>query len=354
MPTLNDKEFFKSIKTSPLQGVYLLCGAEQYFIKKAELELRGKAVIPAMESFNYVLFDGERLNISELEDACEGLPIMADYKYVAVKNCDFDKLLKDDFARLTALIEDLPETSVLVLYQTGAPFDLKKSTKCKKLWEQVSKKGAACEFPFKDKLTLKRALHERAKKAGVVFEPETAGVLIDRCSNDFSVLANETDKLIAYCKGISENANSVEITSADIDQCCIASIEGSAFELAKSILSGRFDRAYEKLADLFFLRQDAVAIAAALTLAFSDIYRARTALDSGVSSERVQVDFKYPKNRLFAVKNAFRDSRGFKPEQLRACINALYQADIQLKSSKLDNRLILEQMLGKMQLRFLK
>ena len=62
------------------------------------------------------------------------------------------------------------------------------------------------------------------------------------------------------------------------------------------------------------------------------------------------MDFAYPKNRLFAVKNARRDAGRFTATQIRGCVKALYRADLALKSSRTPPRLVLEQMLGEMRL----
>lgn len=83
-------------------------------------------------------------------------------------------------------------------------------------------------------------------------------------------------------------------------------------------------------------------------MAFSDFYRAKCALAAGKTADQVAVDFGYPKNRLFAVRNAFRDVRSVSTARLDGCIAALTRADASLKSSRADDRLILEQMLGEM------
>ncbi len=347
MPVFTDAELFRELKAGHTAPLYLLYGAESYFVRSAVDKIIRQTVQPGFEGFNLQRFDGAKADWSEIEDACQSLPVMAERKCVCVKDFDADKLPKDDLERLMALLSDPAENTVLVLYITGFPVDPKK-TKWKKLIDAAAKKGAVCEFPFKDRTTLRRALCERAAKSHVSMDTFTAGALVDRCSQDYSILQNELDKLIAYVSG-GENPT-FTITEQDIDECCIRSIDASAFDLAKSVLSGNFDRAYTLLDELFFLRQEAIAILGALSMAFSDLYRARCAVSAGVSQEKTAADFKYPKNRLFAVRNAFRDVRRYSAAHLRKCVAALYEADRKLKSSHLDDRLVLEQMLFAMRL----
>ncbi len=357
MPFLEDAALFKQIKAGQLAPVYLLYGAEGYFVGSAVRQIEGKAVSPGMESFNLQRFDGAKADWNEIEDACEALPMMAERKCVTVKDADAEKLAKADLDRLMEMIASPNASTVLILY-TLSPVDIKKSSKWKKLAEAVARQGAVCEFAFQDKTTLRRALCERARKAHVSMDMETAGVLVERCSSSYSILQNELDKLIAYVQGKASGgteafpagAPAPEITGKDVDDCCIRSIDSSAFDLAKSILSRNFDRAYHLLDELFYLRQEAIAILGALSMAFADLYRAKCAAASRISPDRMAADFKYPKNRMFAVKNAFRDVQAYSPEHIRTCIAALYEADRKLKSSRLDDRLILEQMLGEMQL----
>lgn len=355
---MTDVEFFKTVKQGNLSNLYFLYGTESYFVKKARDLIISLTVSAGARDFNLITFDfekGEKADFNALVDAIESfpMPVMSpgflgeQKKCVIVKNCDYDKLLKADFEKMLSIIADMEQndTTVLVLCQTNATVDMKKSAKYKKLAEEVSRLGIACEFPQKDKLTLKRALCEKARKENVNMDMDVADALIARTSQSYSVLENEMQKLIAYARETNG-----EITLQFVDLCTIPSIEASAFDLAKLILKNQYEAAFLKLSDLFFLRQEAVAVLSALSMAFSDIYRAFCANQAGKKPDDVTLDFAYSKNRLFAVRNAFSDVRSFKPNQIHACIRALFEADLQLKSSKLNDRLILEQMLFKMQI----
>ena len=159
--------------------------------------------------------------------------------------------------------------------------------------DAFKKHGTLCEFAHKDRTTLKRALCERAAKQYISLDMATADWLVERCGTDYASLIHEIDKLCAYVR-------SGEITKQDIDLCCIPSIESSAFDLAKSVLSANYDRAFSILDNLFFLRQEPVAILGALSMTFADLYRAKCALAAGVTADQTASDFSYPKNRLFA------------------------------------------------------
>lgn len=343
---MNDTDLFKQIKQGILQPLYLLYGQESYFVSACVDKIIEKAVPTGFESFNLNRFNGEKLSFDELEDAVSTLPMMAEKKCVVVKDLDIDKLNKNDIDILMELISNPNESIVLVLYATGVLYDIKKSTKLRKLSEAIQKNGVVCDFALKDKPTLKRALWDRAKKAGIELDMPVADVLIDRCSQSYSVLVNEVDKLIHYVQGRDEDHR--EITKADIDACCIPSIDSTSFDLARSILNKKYDQAFLLLDELFYQRMESLSILGALNMCFIDLYRAKCAMVNGHTTDEVVIDFSYPKNRTFAVRNSFRDVQNYSIESIRRCLNALIDADYQIKSSKMQDRLILENMIGKM------
>lgn len=341
MPIVEDSALFTMIKQGASSRLYLLYGKESYFVAACVDKIIKKYISAEFMSFNLNRFTEAKINIEDVYDACEALPMLAATKCVAVKDLNIDKMIKADYDRLVEIVSSPNESTIFVLYDTTDSYDVKKSAKLKKLSELVQKNGIVCEFKLKDKPTLKRALCARAKKSGLEMEMSTADFLIDRCSYSYSVLTNETDKLIAYVtqRGLDE------ITKEHVSECCIPSIDSTAFDLARAILHKKAETAFLLIDELFFQRVEALAILGALNLCFADLYRAKTAINNGKTMEQVLSDFNYPKNRVFAVKNAFRDVSGFSIEALRRCISALLLADYKIKSSKADHRLLLEQML---------
>lgn len=344
MPVVNDSELLKQLKSGAVSGAFYLYGPETAFTLAALKRIEKAVDTGAFDAFNQVRFDGAKLDIDAVLEAIEALPMMAPQKCVVIRDLNADKLGADALDKLIAAVNELPDSTVLVICNTVEQVDPKKiPAKVKKLIEAFKKKGTVCEFARKERGALKRALCERAAKQYINMEMDTAEYMIDRCGSDYATLLHELDKLCSYVQNR-------EITRKDVDICCIATVEASAFELAKCILTANYDRALHILDDLFALRQEPVAVLGALSMAFADLYRAKCAMNAGVSPEQTASDFSYPKNRLFAVKNARRDASRFSVEQIRGCVHALYRADLTLKSSRTPPRLVMEQMLGEMRL----
>ena len=340
MPVLSDRALMDALKAKSLANVYYLYGSEPAFIQAALKKISAGVDTGSFGEFNRVVFDGEKISIDAVTEHCETLPMMAPQKLVLIRNLNAEKLGESSLAALLAAVTSLPETTVLVFCNTVFdPGDKKVSAKNKKLIDAVKKAGVVCRFDPKDVSTICRALCERAAKRYIRLEMHTAQLLVERCGTNYSTLLNEVDKLCAF-------VNEGEITAEDVVLCCPPSIEAGAFTLAKQLLLSQYAQAFCSLDKLFYLKEESVRIVAALSMAFSDIYRAKLGMTARKNADQVAVDFAYPKNRLFAVKNAYRDARRFSLAQIHACVGALYRADRAIKSSKADNRLILEQMIG--------
>ncbi|MBR1563160.1 MAG: DNA polymerase III subunit delta, partial [Ruminococcus sp.] len=77
---------------------------------------------------------------------------------------------------------------------------------------------------------------------------------------------------------------------------------------------------------------------------------AKLARSSGLGWESAAKDFGYPKNREFAIKNAFNECGSISAERIRKTLNILCETDIMLKtrsSGKDGDLLTLEQGLAR-------
>lgn len=68
-----------------------------------------------LEEFNLHRFDAGQMEVDDLIESCEALPMMAQQRCVVVEKFDFEALNAQDKAKVTELLEDPPETTVLLL-----------------------------------------------------------------------------------------------------------------------------------------------------------------------------------------------------------------------------------------------
>ena len=133
----------QNIKLGHLYRVYLLYGEEKY-LKEMYLKKLVKLAAPqGLEEFNLHRFDAGQMEVDDLIESCEALPMMAQQRCVVVEKFDFESLNAQDKAKVTELLEDPPETTVLLLVVDKEDFLPKKSASAKKLVALCDKAGVA-------------------------------------------------------------------------------------------------------------------------------------------------------------------------------------------------------------------
>ena len=124
---------------------------------------------------------------------------------------------------------------------------------------------------------------------------------------------------------------------------------GSVFDLSKALVSGTAQQAFGILNDLLAQKEKPVVILGTLISAYVDMYRAQVALSSGEAADAAAKVFNY-KRREFRLKNGARSSANMSLEQIRNCLDILADADMRLKSTALDERRILEELMLRLML----
>lgn len=85
-----------------------------------------------------------------------------------------------------------------------------------------------------------------------------------------------------------------------------------------------------------------VAVLGALNASFIDLYRCKIAREQGLSAADVTGAFPY-KGKEFRVRNAMRDADRFSRQRLAHCVFLLADTDYQLKSSRSDAQILMQE-----------
>lgn len=332
MPSLNESALKDKIKTNPL-GIYLIYGEESYLKKIYTEKIISKVVDKSFEDFNLHVFEGKETDFAEIYDSSQAVPMMAESTCVHVKDFPLDALDDGGFEQLETLLSDNPaECALIFSFVAYEP----KGAKWNKAVKMFEKYGNAAKLEKKTSSDLVKMLESGAKKRGKEFGKGVASYLVSCVGSDLNTLLNETEKVCAYADG--------EIKKSDVDAVCIKSLDSRVFDMIRELNAGRFDSAFRKLSKLFEQREDEFQILGALTASYSDIYRAKAAVKSGGRAELIAKYYNYA-GKEFRLNNAASSSARLSFEAIEECIEILAQADISMKSSALDKRLILEQSL---------
>ena len=338
-------ELKSSVKCDGLKNLYYIYGKDIISVETAYKFLCSSAVKKGDEVYNMHTFDGRYFNIDEFTDACEALPMFADYVLCAVNDLNAEDMKSDDLNWLVKFITDLPETTIVVFYYTGIDITGGKKTltvKNKKISDAVAKHGGKIyNFEHKTPDILAKEIMSKFTKYGSSISKENALLIVHQCCSDTLIIKNETDKLLAYC---GKN----EITEKDIMALCPRQMDAKTYDLANAVVRREKFRAINIMNDLKMEMTEPISILYAVTGSMLDMYRAKIASGSRRTAGDVLNDFKYQKNLSFRVNNAFRDVRYYSVRDLRKCLKILTETDVAMKSTKTDNMILLEEAIVKM------
>ena len=341
MAEINEAALKKQIDTGTPERVYFLYGEEKTLVRRAAQRLMD-AFGGTFADFNLQKFPAEA-TADEVHTAVEALPFMSEYKCVAVADLDFTQLSAGELAKFKEILAQVPETTVLVFWYPTLEFETKKAGKWKTFLTQAGKTAALAVFDHKTPAELEKYLCAQAAKRACDLPRACAAKVIRFAGNDLQVLQNELEKLCAFA--LEENGG--KITGDMVDKLTTRNMETTVFILTNAIVASQFDKAYSLLDLLLYQNEEPIAIVSVLAGSFIDMYRVRAALQGGKPAA-YPAEYENYRGKEFRLRNAERDVRRLSTETLRACLDALLEADLALKSSRTPPRVVVEELLARL------
>lgn len=321
--------------------VYLICGDDGYLRRRALDALKAAFMPDIMPAFNYTEFDGSTCTVDEIAAAAETLPMMAQRRMVLVKDMDAAAIGAEPYRRLEALLDAPYDSCVLIFFNVSVKASAKAGDRQGAMRALIKKHGTVvnCKTPSAGEIA--DILTDAAKEAGASLSRSDAAFMVERCGTDITNLLSELAKLSALCGGT--------ITRSAIEENTTQSLDVKAYLLASHVIAGRRREAFGILEDLFGERTEPVVILAILSGSFIDLYRARLVSDGRKDvSDMVSLFGDEYKGKEKRLSFSFRDCRRFPPALLREWCLLLCQTDAKLKSSRVDDKILLEKTLAEM------
>ncbi len=337
MPELNEKELKAHIKSEEPYPVYLIYGDEDYLKKFYTDSLVAKVVPPELESFNFDRFEGKNLDLRDVFDRAEMMPMMAERRCIVVENCKLESMNEIDFELLSSYCSNPSDFSVVIFHQKSPDFS---PVKAKKAVGCISKIGAVCLLNKRQGTDLIKPLISSAKKQNCALTTQMANYLVSVVGDDFNTLINELSKVCHYC-------GEGEITKKHIDDVAVKTDDAKIYYLTKALIGGDFDKAFEVLHILIRQKIEPEYILGTLVSTYVDMYRAKISLTNGERAEALSEPFKYGKLE-FRLTNGGRDASKISVDTLRLCLEELSKADMKLKNGRDLPVVVLEQLMVKL------
>ena len=322
-----------AIKEGNLAKLYIFHGEETFLLHHYLERIKKQRIDELTESFNFHKLTNETFGIQQLADAVENLPMMAEYTFVWVDEIDLFKLPEADRERVSEILSDIPEYCCVVFtYETTA---WKPDKRLKKLWDAINTHGQIVEFAKQDQRDLIPWIIRHFAAHKKTISSDLALYLIDLTGGTMTTLAGEIAKICAY-----SGANA--ICRADIDAVTEPVMDAVVYQMTDMLGKGEYGKALQKLNQLLKMQQEPIGILGAIGSHFRRISTARTLLDHG---RGVQDLMKLCGLGDYPARKTMEAARRFSAKFCQFAMEAILEADNQLKSSYDDPDRILEMLI---------
>lgn len=340
------------VKAGRLRPVYLLYGKETFLRDRIFEAIRRQAVPAELEDLNVTVLDGTEGPVGRALDLARTTPFLAPYRVVAVR--DWPPLLgtqakggakgetEDGGAdpaapagsgEETALLEYLtnpPPTTVLVLL-AGEGVDRRR-----KLFRQLSTQHLAVECQVLKEQELVVWVRDRAEELGKRFELQAARELAQRLPPNLTLIDTELAKLVTYV------GDAPAILRADVEAVVPGMPENNIFELLGCISRRERDRALGLLERMLRDGEPAPRLIFMIARELRLLLTVKVLSEQGQGPTSIEERLHlYPK----VVRGLLDATRGFSRTDLVAALGRVLEADVAVKTSQMDPRLVLQLLL---------
>lgn len=247
-------ELKKEISQGKLRRTYLLYGEDEGFIKDVVEEIKKRSGISPDDIFNFIRIDGQKAEMSELQDSLLTLPFMGNRKLVEIFRADFfqgtaaNKDWQDKIKLVSEFVSDPPEETMLILYYITDQD--KKDTKIKALEKKAHKdQSLVMKMPALKKENVAEYLDEYFKEKNIEVSKTLLTYIRENFEGNILQLAQDMDKVLAYSTGRT-------IEKRDIDLLMVKSGTRHKYDLLDMVIQGKAKDAVELYNELIFKRTE--------------------------------------------------------------------------------------------------
>ena len=330
-PPPENPDIAAAVARGEIDPIYCLSG-ERFLVDAAHAAIRAAVLgaAGAAAAFNHDVFDLKESGLGTALGTARTLPMMARRRLVVGKGVS--ELKAADLEPLATYAADPNPSTTLVLL--GDKVDVRL-----KAFQVLRKRGALHVFaPLRDQ-ALPGWLRAQAKARDIALAPEAAQALAAAAGPDLGRLSQALEQLALYA------GPGKTITAADVDSLVADTREHGIFELGKAIGSGDTPRALALLAGMLAAREPPLRIQFMIARQLRQIWRAKELVAAGAS--RGDIAAAVGINPYF-LDDILVPARRMSRAALQGAFERLYQADLGLKTARLEPELTLSRLVEKL------
>ena len=335
-----------------LRPGYVLAGDETFLIDRCRAVVLHAYVPADLRDFCLSEIDLAETSIFEALDMAQTPSLMSPFQVIfirGVKQLYTRGAKKDEFAALDRYFRS-PNPQALLIFVADflhIPSDIRRmdmddKNRFERIKETLGEHCAVVELAHVTEEDAMRWTVATAQDANVRVEPEAARELVDALGADMMLVASELEKLLLYTHGRGK------ITLGDVETMVLAAKQRSLYELTDAISARDRARALALLQGLLN-SSDAGEDAAighlymlARTFRQMLVILEKNVRDSRAIWQALWQGFRMPP---FAADDLIRQARRYKSRrELTRALRLVARADLELRSSPPDKRLVLERL----------
>lgn len=321
------KSIDEDIKSGNFQKVYLLYGEEAYLKKQYKQKLKNALSKPD-DTMNTAFFQGKDINTGAIIDLAETLPFFADRRLIMIEN---SSVFKSAGEELAAYMKEIAETTCFVFTEDEVD-------KRSRMYKAVKNAGRIVEFARQPENILVQWILGRLKKENKKITRPVLQLFLAKTGNDMENIDKELEKLLCYTLGRDI------ITAEDVEAVCVTQTTGKIFEMINAIAEKKQKQALELYYDLLALKEPPMRILFLIARQFQILFQVKELTRQNHDSKFIAAKAGIPE---FTVRRNQAQARSFSLEQLRKAVEDCVQAEEDVKTGNMNDRMSVELLIVK-------
>jgi DNA polymerase III subunit delta len=315
------------LQSTGFRSCYLILGPEEYLCHAAVRLLRDRVLTPEAAPFDFCELAAPDTTVATILEAANTFPMLSKRRFVLVTHIDgMPDPEQDD------LLESLPElSSRAMLILSATDIDHRK-----KFYRTLRDKGCVMEFARLKGVALERWAADLVRNQGYRVSANSIKRIVSLVGTDLQTLAAEMEKLLIHAgkeKNISDSA---------IDDLVRNSREHGIFELIAAIGNRNRSGALQVLANLLNTGEPLLVIVAMMARHCRQVLIAGDCLKQGMDPRGIGTAAQVPH---FVLDQFLLQARAADLATVKKMYVQIAGIDRRLKSSSLDGRMLLEQVI---------
>ncbi|MGB7549655.1 MAG: DNA polymerase III subunit delta, partial [Terracidiphilus sp.] len=336
----------------PLKPGYVLAGDEVFLLDRCRGAVLKAFVPPDLKDFCLSDLDLSGTSIFEVLDRAQTPSLMAPFQVIFVRNVRqlyTRGAKKDEFAALERYFRS-PNPQALLIFvadfvritSDARRMEMDDKNRFERLTETLGEHCGMVELARVSDEDAMRWAVATAQQADTRLEPDAARELVDALGADMMLISSELEKLLLYTLGRGR------ITLGDVETMVLGAKQRSLYELTDAISSHNKARALALLHGLLNSSEAGEDAAIGHLYMLARTFRQMLVIleknvrDSRAIWQALWQGFRIPP---FAADDLIRQARRYKSRrELTRALRLIARADLELRSSPPDKRLVLERL----------